>query len=173
MLPQDQEESEIQKKFFDHREFNVVWAHRDLDGWMHHREAYARDFLIPKALELNIVLYPHKDDHNFIYLTPEFYKFNREMESKRKREAVGIEKLESNHLLVEYHLVYIIAKYIGLTYEQFCKLPLSSPDLCRLIFDLEDLVFRLINAEKFMERSKDQDEIMLERKEFRKRIVRK
>ena len=88
MLSQDQEESEIQKKFFDHREFNVVWAHRDLDGWMHHREAYARDFLIPKALELNIVLYPHKDDHNFIDLTPEFYKFNREMESKEKEKQL-------------------------------------------------------------------------------------
>jgi hypothetical protein len=173
LLPQDQEESEIKKKFFDHREFNLVWANRDLEDWMNNRQIYSRGILIPKALELNIVLYPYKDDHDFIYLTSEFYKFNREMESQRKGEATSKEKLEGNHLFIEYHLCYTIAKYIGLSYEQFCKLPTSSPDLCRLIFDLEDLVFRLINAEKFMERSKDQDEMMLEREEFRKRIVRK
>jgi hypothetical protein len=90
-----------------------------------------------------------------------------------KRKEISNEKLESNLLLIEYHLVYIIAKYIGLTYEQFCKLPSSSPDLCRLTFDLEDLVFRLINAEKFIERSKEQDEMLQEREEFRKRILKK
>jgi hypothetical protein len=87
MLPQDQEESEIQKKFFDHREFNVVWANRNLEEWMHHREAYARDFLIPKALELNIVLYPHKGDHNFIYLNRNFtssiVKWNQKEKEKQ------------------------------------------------------------------------------------------
>lgn len=169
MLPQ--EELDISKKFFDHREFNVVWANRNLEEWMHHREIYSRDILIPKGLELNIILYPYKDDHDLIYLTPEFYKFNRQMVPKRK--AVSNEKLEGSHLFIEYHLCYTIAKFIGLTYEQFCKLPSSSPDLCRLIFDLEDLVFRLINPEKFMRRSKDQNEMMLEREKFRKKILKK
>jgi hypothetical protein len=81
--------------------------------------------------------------------------------------------LEKSHLFIEYNLCYIIAKYIGLSYEQFCKLPSSSPDLCRLIFDIEDLVFRLINAQKFIERAKEQDESMQDREEFRKRILKK
>ena len=165
------EELEISKKFFDHREFNVIWANRDLEEWMRHREIYSRDFLIPKGLELNIILYPYEDNHNSIYLTPEFYKFNRQMVAKRKREAISNEILEPSHLFIEYHLCYIIAKYIGLTYEQYCKLPSSNPDQCRLIFDLEDLVFRLINAEKFMKRRKEQDEMLQEREEFRKRVL--
>ena len=138
---------------------------------MHHREIYARDVLIPKALELKIILYPNEDDHNFIYLTREFYKFNRKMLARQ--ELLSNEELESSHQFIEYNLCYTIAKYIGLTYEQFCKLPSSSPDLCRLIFDIEDLVFRLINAQKFIERGKEQDEMMQYREEFRKRILRR
>jgi hypothetical protein len=151
----------------------VVWAHRNLDEWMHHREIYARDVLIPKALELKIILYPNEEDHNFIFLTREFYMFNRKMISKRKLMGETNKKLESSHMFIEYNLCYIIAKYIGLSYEQFCKLPSSSPDVCRLIFDIEDLVFRLINAQKFIERGKEQEEMMHDREEFRKRILRK
>jgi hypothetical protein len=65
------------------------------------------------------------------------------------------------------------AKYLGLTYEKFCKLPSSDPEKCRLIFDLEDLVFRLINTEKFIEQAKEQGELVREREEFRRRILRK
>jgi hypothetical protein len=83
------------------------------------------------------------------------------------------EEERKSQALIEYTLVHIISKYIGLTYEQFCKLPSTDPELCRLLFDLEDLVFRLINAEKFMERGKEQDEMMQKREEFRTRITRK
>ena len=83
--------------------------------------------------------------------------------------AYNNEELERSHLFIEYNLCHIIAKYIGLSYEQFCKLPSSSPDLCRLIFDIEDLVFRLINAQKFIERAKEQDEMM----KIEKRVLRK
>ena len=52
---------------------------------------------------------------------------------------------------------------MGLTYKEFCKLPSSDPEKCRLIFDLEDLVFRLINAERFIEQAKEQNELIQER----------
>ena len=138
---------------------------------MHHKKIYARDVLIPKALELKIILHPNEDDHNFIYSTREFYEFNHKMVARR--ELMSNEELDSSLLFIEYNLCYIIAKYIGLRYEQFCKLPSSSPDLCRLIFDIEDLVFRLIYAQRFIERGKEQDEMMQEREEFRKRVMRK
>jgi hypothetical protein len=47
-------------------------------------EIYTRDILIPKALGLKIILYPNVDDHDFIYLTKEFYKFNHKMVARRE-----------------------------------------------------------------------------------------
>jgi hypothetical protein len=76
-------------------------------------------------------------------------------------------------MFIEYDLAYIVAKYMGLTYKEFCQLPSSDPEKCRLIFDLEDLVFRLINAETFIEQAKEWNELIHEREEFRKRILRK
>jgi hypothetical protein len=172
LLPK--EEIEINKKFFDHREFHVAWARRDLSEWMAYHEAYGRHTLIPKAVELKIVYYPDKDDHDYINMTPEFARFNSEMASKRlpfNDEVVN--SSNSCHTSIEYDLTYIVAKYLGLTYEQFCKLPSSDPEKCRLIFDLEDLVFRLINTEKFIEQAKEQDELIREREEFRRRILKK
>jgi hypothetical protein len=51
--------------------------------------------------------------------------------------------------------------------------PRTSSLMFILQFDLEDLVFRLINAQRFIERTKEQDEIMQDREEFRKRVLRK
>src|SRR5215208_4239049 len=141
---------------------------------MAYRETYGRHTLIPTAVELKIVYYPDKDDHDHINMTSEFARFNYEMISRTtpfNDEAAN--SGDSCHTSIEYDLAYIVAKYLGLTYEQFCKLSSSDPEKCRLIFDLEDLVFRLINADKFIEQAKEQDELVREREEFRRRILRK
>jgi hypothetical protein len=168
LLPK--EEIEMSKNFFDHREFHVTWAKRDPYEWMAHRERYGKEILIPKAVELRIVYYPDKNDHDYIYLTPEFVRFNHEMMSSREPFN---DQVENSHTFIEYDLAYIVAKYTGLTYKEFCKLPSSDPEKCRLIFDLEDLVFRLINAERFIEQTKEWNELIQEREEFRERILRK
>lgn len=170
------QELEIGKKFFEHRDFHYNWTQRDTEEWMNHRDKYCKDILVPEAVKLKLIYYVDENDHNgSVDFTSEFTKFNHIAVSQRRNRfsKKQTEMMESDHFFIEYHLAYIIAMYTGLSYEEFCRLPSSNPDKCRLIFDLEDLMFRLINAEKFMKRAEEEEEMLREREEFRRKINKK
>jgi hypothetical protein len=67
---------------------------------------------------------------------------------------------EKTLLFVEYNTTIEVSKYIGLTSEQFYNLPLTDPNKLRLIFDLGELVHRLINADIYEDLAIPQDEQM-------------
>jgi hypothetical protein len=67
---------------------------------------------------------------------------------------------EKTLLFVEYNTTIEVSKYIGLTSEQFYNLPSTDPNKLRLIFDLGELVHRLINADIYEDLAIPQDEQM-------------
>jgi hypothetical protein len=82
-------------------------------------------------------------------------------------------KLQSDHLFVEYYTTSEVAKYLGLTYENYYDLPTKDPNTLKKIFDLGEFVHRLINSDIYGQMAEMQDEQMKERREFRKNVLKK
>jgi hypothetical protein len=60
-----------------------------------------------------------------------------------------------------------------LTSEQFYNLPSTDPNKLRLIFDLWELVHRLINSDIYENLAQQQDEQMKARSDWRENVFRK
>jgi hypothetical protein len=74
-------------------------------------------------------------------------------------------------------LFRLYQKYIGIEGNDFWNLPRRDPDKLRQIFELSEMVFRLldndIDPETWEMREKQQDEILKQRKEFKDKINKK
>jgi hypothetical protein len=82
-------------------------------------------------------------------------------------------KLLGHLALIEYYTTIGVANYLGLSYEEICNLPSKDPDKLKMIFDLGELVHRLINSDFYERVAIVQEEQRKERAEFRKRILKK
>ena len=169
----DNEKQKVQtliKKFIEHRDFNVSWANKDAEEWMNHRGKYGKEVLIPMAISSKIVTEPDKEGN--VSFTEKFIDYMVQASKNIKINNPNLEK-EKTLLFVEYNTTIEVSKYIGLTSEQFYNLPSTDPTKLRLIFDLGELVHRLINADIYEDLAAQQDKQMKERSEWRESVFRK
>jgi hypothetical protein len=166
----NEKEQAVIKKFIEHRDFNVSWANNNTEEWMNHREKYGKEVLIPTAVSSKIVTEP--DNEGNVSFTEMFLYYMAEASKNIQINNPNLEK-EKTLLFVEYNTTIEVSKYIGLTSEQFYNLPSTDPNKLRLIFDLGELVHRLINADIYEDLASEQDEQMKERSEWRESVFRK
>ena len=162
-----EKEQALIKKFIEHRDFNVSWANNNIEEWMSHREKYGKEVLIPMAVKLKIVTEP--DNEGNVSFTEKFLYYIAEASKNIKMNNPNLEK-EKSQFFIEYNTTVEVSRYMDLTSEQFYNLPSSDPNKLRMIFDLGELVHRLINADIYEDLSAQQDEQMKERSEWRESV---
>ena len=126
------------------------------------------------AIRSNILFYTDDDGVN-VSFTDRFMGFLISPSKDRFRTTVDESKprLLGNLASMEYYTTTKIANFLGLTCEEFLDLPARDPDKLRVIFDLGEMVHRLINSDFYERLALLQEEQMKERAEFRKRILKK
>lgn len=74
---------------------------------------------------------------------------------------------------VEYGFVQIIPRYIDITDKDFYNLPRRDPEKLKTIFELSQMVFRLLdsdyNKEEWDKITRQNEEMLKEREEFRRK----
>lgn len=73
---------------------------------------------------------------------------------------------------MEYFTATEVAKYLGLTYDEFFDLPTENPNKLKVIFDLSEVVHRLLNSDFYRRLAEVQEEQMRERADWRKKVFR-
>jgi hypothetical protein len=126
------------------------------------------------AIKSNILYYTDEDGAN-VSFTDRFMGFLISPSKDRFRRTVDENKprLLGNLASMEYYTTTKIANFLGLTYEELFDLPAKDPDKLRVIFDLGEMVHRLINSDFYERVVIAQEEQRKERAEFRKRILKK
>jgi hypothetical protein len=137
---------------------------------MNHRRSYSKEVLIPMAVSSKIVTEPDKEGN--VSFTENFLYCIAETSKNIKMNNPNLEK-EKRQFFIEYNTTVEVSRYMGLTSEQFYNLPSSDPNKLRMIFDLGELVHRLINADIYEDLAAQQDEQMKERSEWRDSVFRK
>ena len=109
-------------KFTEYRKFNVNWTKRDPDGRINYRDKYHNDVILPMALKSKIVY--EVDNGRSISFTDAFTSFMTE--ASKNRKSIN-PKLQSDQLFVEYYTTSEVAKYLGLTYENYYDVITKDP----------------------------------------------
>jgi hypothetical protein len=124
------------------------------------------------AIKSNILYYTDEDGAN-VSFTNRFIEFLTR--SSRARSTINVDNLKSlgNLAFMEYLTTTEVAYYLGLTYEEFFDLPIKDPNKLKAMFDLGEVVHRLINSDFYERVVLMQEEQMKERAEWRKRVLRK
>lgn len=110
------------------------------------------------------------DNGRSISFTDAFTSFMTE--ASKNRKSIN-PKLQSDQLFVEYYTTSEVAKYLGLTYENYYDLPTKDPKYFKENIWLRRVVHRLINSDIYGQMAEMQDEQMKERLEFRKNVLKK
>ena len=168
----EEKESALINKFREYRQFKINWAERDIEGWINYREKNYDEIILPVAVKSNIVY--HTDEHkDYLSFTKRFVRFMTNAAQRKAAIRINSPLLLGSLATIEYYTTIEVAKYLGLTYEEFYNLPAKDPDKLKKIFDLGEIVHRLINSDVYERIAKMQEEQMKERAEFRKRILKK
>lgn len=124
------------------------------------------------AIKSNIIYYTDEDGAN-VSFTNRFIEFLTR--SSKARSTINVDNLKSLGTLaiMEYFTTIVVAKYLNLTYEEFLDLPIKDPNKLRIMFDLGEVVHRLINSEFYERMALVLEEQKKERAEWRKRVLRK
>lgn len=124
------------------------------------------------AIKSNIIYYTDEDGAN-VSFTNRFIEFLTR--SSKARSTINVDNLKSLGTLaiMEYFTTTEVAKYLNLTYEEFLDLPIKDPNKLRIMFDLGEVVHRLINSEFYERVTLVLEEQKKERAEWRKRVLRK
>jgi hypothetical protein len=167
----DEKENKLIKKFREYRQFKINWAERDNEGLLNYRERNYNEVVMPVALTSNIICHPNEHEVN-VSFTDQFVRFL--LRPSQARTTISDKsKLLGSLASMEFNAATEVAIYLGLTYEELCNLPTKDPDKLKVIFDLGEIIHRLINSDFYERLAKAQEEQMKERAEFRKRILRK
>lgn len=167
----EEKERTLINKFLEYRQFKVNWVERDSEGWFRYREKNYSEVILPVAIKSNIVCYMDEYKVN-ISFNDKFIGFIVKS-SHIKKTVNDKSKLLGRLALIEYYTTIGVANYLGLSYEEFYNLPSKDPDKLKMIFDLGELVHRLINSDYYEHVAVAQEEQRKEREEFRKRILKK
>lgn len=180
----ESDDSLVRKKWVEWWKFNKEWPTRsydDFDNWLKYQDKRGPE-LRDIAIKWKIFHYPKKDnkdeDRENISFTPEFQSFWR---PKMKflfhvNEGVldNVVRNKEFSAFVEYGFVQIISQYIDVYDKDYYDLPRSNPEKLKTIFELSRIVFRMFDNELndgFWDRvGKQQEEILKERAEFKKKI---
>ena len=121
------------------------------------------------AIKSNIIYYTDEDGAN-VSFTNRFIEF-----LTRSSKARNVDNLKSLGTLaiMEYFTTTEVAKYLNLTYEEFLDLPIKDPNILRIMFDLGQVVHRLINSEFYERIALVLEEQKKERAEWRERVLRR
>lgn len=167
----EEKENKLINKFREYRRFKINWAERDGEGWLNYREKNYNEVIMPKAIESNIIYHPdkHKMNVSFTELFVRFLLRSSQIRNTTNDKTKSLGSLAS----MEYNTATAVATYLGLTYQELYNLPTKDPDKLKVIFDLGELIHRLINSDFYERLAKAQQEQMNERAEFRKRILKK
>ena len=152
-------------KFLDYRKFKINWSDRDQEGWISYRWKNYDETVLPMAIKFNILYYTDDDKANVSFTN----KFTRFLTRRSQpNSTINVESLESlsDLSLMEYSTTTEVAKYLGLTYEEFFDLPASDPNKLKI-------VHRAINSDFYERVARMQEEQMEERAEWKKRVLRK
>ena len=124
------------------------------------------------AIKSNIIYYTDEDGAN-VSFTNRFIEFLTR--SSKARSTINVDNLKSLGTLaiMEYFTTSAVAKYLNFTYEEFLDLPIKDPNKLRIMFDLGEVVHRLINSEFYERVTLVLEEQKKERAEWRKRVLRK
>jgi hypothetical protein len=138
------------------------------------------EITIPMAIRSKIVYYSD-DDGESVSFTDRFLRFLiRPSQSKSQsqsqfqaRMTVNVDNIRSlgSLALMEYFTATEVAKFLGLTYDEFFDLPTENPNKLKVIFDLGEVVHRLLNSDFYEGLAKVQEEQTKERAEWRKRVL--
>jgi hypothetical protein len=104
-------------------------------------------YLLPS----NILHYTDKHKVNTSF-TDQFISYM--IKKSKTRCTINDNELDSL-ASIEYYTTTTVANYLGLTYKQFCNLPTKDPNRLRVIFDLGEVVHRLINYDFYDSRKKN------------------
>lgn len=124
------------------------------------------------AIRSKILYYTDEDGAN-ISFTNKFTRFIARC--SQTNSTINVDNLESlsDLSLMEYSTTTKVAKYLGLTYEEFFDLPANDPNKLKVIFDLGEIVHRAINSDFYECVARMQEEQMKERAEWKKRVLKK
>jgi hypothetical protein len=121
------------------------------------------------AIKSKLVYYT--DNHGAkISFADQFINFLTKMHHDKEIPIKDNQKLLGRLVFIEYYTTTVVVNYLGLTYEEFCNLPTKDPDKLKMIFDLGEIVHRLINAEVYEWMAGIHEEKMKERAEWRKKV---
>ena len=124
------------------------------------------------AIKSNILYYTDEDGAN-VSFTNRFIEFLTR--SSKARSTINVDNLKSlgNLAFMEYLTTTEVANFLGLTYEEFFDLLIKDPNKLKAMFDLGEVVHRLINSDFYERVALVQEEQKKGRAEFRKRILKK
>jgi hypothetical protein len=165
----EKKESKLVNKFREYRQFNANWAERDGEGWINYREKNYHGIIIPLAIKSKILYYTDKHKVNTSF-SNQFIGYM--IKTSKARCTINDNELDSL-ASIEYYTTTTVANYLGLTYKEFYNLTTKDPDKLRVIFDLGEVVHRLINYDFYERLALAQEEQMKDRAEWKKRILRK
>jgi hypothetical protein len=165
----EKKENKLINKFREYRQFNVNWAERDGEGWINYREKNYNEIIIPLAIRSNILYYTDKHKVNTSF-TDQFISYM--IKKSKARRTINDNELDSL-ASIEYYTMTTVANYLGLTYKQFYNLSTKDPDKLKVIFDLGEVVHRLINYNFYERLALAQEEQVRDRAEWRNRVLRK
>ena len=177
----------VRKKWAEWRNFSIEWSNRsydDFDKWLGYKDKMGPE-LMDIAKQWKIFYHPKKDngeeDKENISFTPEFQSYWRpnmknlfEVNSSIMDNVVRKAEVSP---FIEYGFVQIIAYYIGMNKEQFNNLPTKDPTKLNTLFELSQMVFRLLDNEfsggDWDKITESQEDMLKDRKEFKKRVLKK
>jgi hypothetical protein len=156
-------------KFREYRRFKIDWAERDSEGWLNYRQKIYNKVILPMAIKSNIINSTDEQEAN-VFFTDRFIRFITKIH--HDKTTIDNQKLLKRFAFIEYYTTTVVAIYLGLTYEEFYNLPTKDPDKLRMIFDLGEIVHLLINSDIYEQITKEQEEQMKDRAEWRKKVFR-
>ena len=169
----------VTKKWAEWRIFDIEWSKNDLDKWLEYKDKRGPE-LADIALRWKIFHHPKKDNGEE---DKENISFTREFQSYWKPSMKYLFDVNETILddvalkrefsaFVEYGFVQIIPRHIGLDDKDFYNLPRRDPEKLKTIFELSQMVFRLLdsdyNKEEWDKITRQNDEMLKDRAEFRR-----
>jgi hypothetical protein len=170
-------DSLVRKRWVEWKEFNEQWGSRsfdDFEKWLEYRDKISIQ-VQENAIKWNIFINHEKEQS--VSFTAQFRSYWKPLlkflldANEKTLDSIPPSVCMS---FIEYGFVQIISKFIGIEDKQYFNLPRRDPDKLRQIFEISELVFRLldndINHGCWEKMGEAQDEMIRERMKFKEGI---
>lgn len=173
-------DSLVRKKWAEWRRFDIGWSNKDIDKWLAYKDKRGPE-LTETAIKWKIFQHPKRDkgdeDKENISFTREFQSYwkpsMKYLFDANETILDDVVRKGEFSAFVEYGFVQIIPRYMGIADKDFYNLPRRDPEKLKVIFELSQMVFRLLdsdyNRKEWDKITKQNEEMLKEREEFRKK----